>query len=146
MKPHGPPGLCAQAQALTTRLAHPPHAPPRQSSHSTPHTCPNLATSLLSPCVCAQAQALATKLAEAARESGILKRAVQIQSAKIERASADRDAALAHAQQLSEQLAGASDVARQLQAANYALSLQLQQATASAQFAGLCGRRPPDVF
>mmetsp|Transcript_13852 Transcript_13852/g.40131 ORF Transcript_13852/g.40131 Transcript_13852/m.40131 type:complete len:261 (-) Transcript_13852:1029-1811(-) len=92
------------------------------------------------------AQALATKLAEAARESGILKRAVQIQSAKIERASADRDAALAHAQQLSEQLAGASDVARQLQAANYALSLQLQQATASAQFAGLCGRRPPDVF
>lgn len=97
--------------------------------------------SLFEAAVVARTGDAEAKLAESRREAVILKRAVQIQSGKLERAAGELSGAAQQVQALTQQLA-------QAQASNYVLSLELQQAAHSAAFghSAAYGRRPPDVF
>jgi hypothetical protein len=78
------------------------------------------------------------RIQELQKENSILKRAVQIQNAKIqERSSQD-----AEVQQLRMSLLQCQEQVRTLEMSNYSLALHLQQATAGASVE----RRYPDVF
>jgi hypothetical protein len=76
---------------------------------------------------------------EALRENAILKRAVQIQNAKLQEASA-KDQELAGLKQLLGQY---QERLRHLELSNYSLALHLQKATDDRSQAA---NRPPDVF
>jgi hypothetical protein len=76
---------------------------------------------------------------EALRENAILKRAVQIQNAKLQEASA-KDQELAGLKQLLGQY---QERLRHLELSNYSLALHLQKATDDRS---QTANRPPDVF
>jgi murein tripeptide amidase MpaA len=78
------------------------------------------------------------KLAEVLRENSILKRAVQIQNAKlVEKAGQEQEL-----QQLRSLLAHCQEQLHSLELSNYSLTLHLQKATSGSTIAN----RNPDVF
>jgi len=83
---------------------------------------------------------LQARLDEAQRENAILKRAVQIQNARMQE-SATRDQELGALKQAVVQY---QERLRHLELSNYSLALHLQKATGDAQVAP--GHRPPDVY
>lgn len=88
----------------------------------------------------ASASAGGARLEEAVRENAILKRAVQIQNAKLQEVGAGKDQEVASLKQL---LAQYQERMRHLELSNYSLALHLQKAT-DGQYQP--ANRPPDVF
>jgi DNA-binding protein H-NS len=82
---------------------------------------------------------LQAKLEEALKENHILKRAVQIQNARVQEAS-QKDQEIQHLNQVINQH---REQLRNLELSNYSLSLHLQQATNGGAFGH---HRNPDVF
>jgi hypothetical protein len=82
-----------------------------------------------------------SKLEEALRENHILKRAVQIQNARMQEALQAKEKEVATLQQA---LAQHREKLHAAELSNYSLALHLQQATNSTSLGH--GRRPPDVF
>lgn len=86
-----------------------------------------------------KAQQLQAKLDEALKENHILKRAVQIQNARVQEA-AQKEQEIQHLNQIISQH---REQLRQLELSNYSLTLHLQQATHGSSFSH---QRNPDVF
>jgi hypothetical protein len=80
------------------------------------------------------------RLEEALRENAILKRAVQIQNARMQEAGAKEQELAA----LKQAVAQYQERLRHLELSNYSLALHLQKATGDAPVAP--GHRPPDVY
>eukprot|EP00955_Chlamydomonas_euryale_P051339 354857-Chlamydomonas_euryale.AAC.23 len=83
---------------------------------------------------------LLAKLNDVQRENHILKRAVQIQNAKLN----EKSAAEAELGQMSAVMAQYREQIRTLELSNYSLTMHLQQATAGGTLEG--SGRPPDVY
>jgi len=83
--------------------------------------------------------ALQAKLNDVLRENHILKRAVQIQNAKLH----EKSAAEAEVGQLKTLLGQYQEQVRALEVSNYSLAMHLQQATGGS---ALGNSRPPDVY
>jgi hypothetical protein len=81
------------------------------------------------------------KLEEALRENHILKRAVQIQNARMQETLQAKEKEVA---QLQQALAQHREKLHAAELSNYSLALHLQQATHSTSLGQ--GHRPPDVF
>jgi hypothetical protein len=81
------------------------------------------------------------KLEEARRENHILKRAVQIQNARMQEALQQKDKEVQQLQQTVEQYREKLQTA---EVNNYALRMHLQQATSSGLLSH--SQRPPDVY
>lgn len=86
-------------------------------------------------CVCAQDDA---RMAELLKENTILKKAVQIQNARIQA----KQGAEAELQQLRHMVTQYQEQMRKLEVHNYSLALHLQQATSTSNMLP----RNPDVF
>lgn len=82
----------------------------------------------------------AGRLEEVVRENGILKRAVQIQNAKLQELGSNKDQEIAS---LKAMLGQYQERLRHLELSNYSLALHLQRATDSQSQPT---NRPPDVF
>mmetsp|Transcript_24022 Transcript_24022/g.71267 ORF Transcript_24022/g.71267 Transcript_24022/m.71267 type:complete len:284 (-) Transcript_24022:2446-3297(-) len=88
----------------------------------------------------AEKSMLLAKLNDVQRENHILKRAVQIQNAKLN----EKSAAEAELGQMSAVMAQYREQIRTLELSNYSLTMHLQQATAGGTLEG--SGRPPDVY
>eukprot|EP00879_Flechtneria_rotunda_P011450 GHRR01011962.1.p1 GENE.GHRR01011962.1~~GHRR01011962.1.p1 ORF type:complete len:214 (+),score=93.66 GHRR01011962.1:592-1233(+) len=83
------------------------------------------------------------KVEDVLRENAILKRAVQIQNAKLQEAASTKDQEVAGLKQLLGQY---QERLRHLELSNYSLALHLQKATGDRPPGGGLSHRPPDVF